>query len=78
MAACPAGAVTLETGFDVDACSVYRIGEESPCADKCLARLACPVGTEHTYGEAQMRHHYASGLESIRRWHKRKGLSPGL
>ena len=39
--ACPVGAVTVETGFDVDACSQYRIADGSPCAHKCLARLAC-------------------------------------
>ena len=67
--ACPVGAVTVETGFDVDACSQYRIADGSPCAHKCLARLACPIGTQFTYGDQQMKHHYASGLESIRRWY---------
>lgn len=69
VSACPAGAVSIETGFDVDACSRFRISENSPCVDRCLARMACPIGTEHRYGEAQMAHHYASGLASIRRWY---------
>ena len=67
--ACPVEAVSVEHGFDVDACSAFRILEHSPCADRCLARLACPIGTEHTYGREQMSHHYAAGLESIRRWY---------
>ena len=67
--ACPVNAVSVETGFDVDACSQFRIADESPCGDRCLARLACPIGTEFTYGPEQMAHHYASGLASIRRWY---------
>ena len=68
--ACPVGAVSAESGFDVVACSEYRIRDGSPCADRCLARLACPIGTEHAYGPGQMAHHYAAGLASIRRWHR--------
>ncbi len=67
--ACPVGAVSVETGFDVDGCSRFRVERDSPCAGRCLARLACPVGTRFTYGPEQMAHHYASGLESIRQWH---------
>ena len=67
--ACPAGAVSVEDGFNVAKCSHLRIAPYSPCADKCLARLACPIGTEHTYGQDQMEHHYASGLASIKRWY---------
>ena len=67
--ACPVGAVSVESGFDVDKCSHFRMAPYSPCADRCLARLACPVGTEHTYGEDLMRHHYASGLASIKQWY---------
>ena len=71
--ACPVGAVSVEDGFDVDRCSRFRLRDGSPCADRCLARLACPIGTESIYGDEQMAHHYASGLESIRRWYEDAG-----
>jgi hypothetical protein len=66
--ACPVSAVSLTGGFDVQTCAEHRAEEESACAFQCLARDACPVGAEHRYGDAQMHHHYASGLASIRRW----------
>jgi len=66
--ACPVSAVSLTSGFDVQTCAEYRAQEDSPCAYECLARNACPVGVEHRYSDAQMHHHYASGLASIRRW----------
>lgn len=70
VAACPVGAVDAEAGFDVDTCATFRVAEESVCAHQCLARNACPVGTEHRYGPEQMRHHYESGLVSIRRFYE--------
>jgi len=69
VSACPAGAVDAETGFDMDSCGPYRIEPGSRCAYQCLARNACPIGTQHRYGPAQMAHHYASGLESIRAYY---------
>lgn len=64
--ACPVGAVSVTAGLDIDICSRFRLSEGSPCADRCLARLACPIGREFIYPEAQMRHHYRAGLLSIR------------
>lgn len=68
VAACPVGAVDLAAGFDVTTCTGFRVLEDSVCAHQCLARLACPVGAEYRYGPEQMVHHYASGLDSIRRY----------
>ncbi len=68
VSACPVGAVSLADGFDVETCARHRIEDDSVCALQCLARNACPVGAEHRYGEAQMAHHYGSGLRSIRAW----------
>ena len=67
ISACPAGAVNL-SGFDVDRCSKFRLGIDSPCADKCLARLACPVGKDDQYTPEQMKYHYGRSLEAIRRY----------
>lgn len=62
LAACPAGA-TAQTGFRVEVCVAYRLRPASPCASDCPARRACPVGREHAYTEAQMRHAYRVSLE---------------
>jgi epoxyqueuosine reductase len=67
-AACPVGAVSVVDGFDVRACSTHRSPVGSACEYECAARNACPVGTEFRYGSEQMRHHYESGLNSIREW----------
>ena len=68
LSACPAGAAGWETPFDVPACSAHRLAPGSGCADRCLARLACPVGRDQRYPEAQLRYHYLSSLETLRRW----------
>lgn len=66
IAACPAGAVHVDAGFDVTACTQHRVEPDSSCAYQCLARNACPIGSEHRYGPDQMTHHYAASLKSIR------------
>ena len=63
---CPVDAVDAISGFDITACSGFRILDESVCAHQCLSRSACPVGAQYRYGPEQMTHHYASGLASIR------------
>lgn len=67
IAACPAGAAAADT-FALDRCVTYRQQPESDCAWRCLARLACPVGAEHRYDQAQMRHTYAISLQAIQRY----------
>lgn len=66
--ACPVEAVSLTTGYDVEACANHRVAEHSDCALQCLARNACPVGAEFRYDGEQMAHHYGAGLRSIRDW----------
>lgn len=62
---CPAGA--LEGGaFSLERCAAYRLQSGSPCAEGCLARKACPVGAEHRYTEAQIRHSYSRSLAMLR------------
>lgn len=67
LAACPVGATRWPGPSDIDACARSRIENGSPCADRCLARLACPVGAEHRYSLAQIRYHYRHSLPTIRR-----------
>ncbi len=70
IAACPAGAVFAPAGFDVAACSTFRLQPASPCAGRCLARLACPAAPEHRYGDDQIAYHYGHSLATIRTYYQ--------
>lgn len=62
--ACPANA--MESGdFDLPRCIAYRRRAGSACAQTCLARISCPVGTRHRYDEEQIRHGYGNSLRMI-------------
>jgi len=61
--ACPVDAPGVT--FDLQACMYERVKEGSACAYQCLARNACPVGTEYRYDQDQMRYHYQKSLELI-------------
>lgn len=58
---CPGGAILPER-FDVAACRTYLGGggERSCMQAGCLARNACPIGTEYRYPEEQLRFHMAA------------------
>jgi epoxyqueuosine reductase len=64
---CPAGALDGEQ-FSLNKCISYRRQADSPCQFTCLARISCPVGLEHRYDEAQLRHTYAISLQAIRQY----------
>lgn len=67
IAACPAGA--LDDGqFNLEACSRHRLQAGSGCALSCLARNACPVGSEHRYDTAQIAHSYGHSLAMLQRY----------
>lgn len=62
LSACPAAAVS-DAGFAVAACRAHLItgeGKAGCMASGCLARNACPVGSEHRYSAAQLRFHMAA------------------
>tara|TARA_B110000977_G_scaffold198439_1_gene283305 strand:- start:3899 stop:4579 length:681 start_codon:yes stop_codon:yes gene_type:complete len=61
--ACPVGAPGVT--FDLQACMGERVRKGTACAQQCLARNACPVGTEYQYGQDQMRYHYQQSLQLI-------------
>jgi len=66
LAACPAGAFPAPGNYDVAAC-VGHLGSEAgePCmSGGCLARRACPVGTEFTYPARHARFHMQRFLKS--------------
>jgi hypothetical protein len=65
ISACPAGA--LAPSFNLNACLNHRKQPGSSCQDRCLARNACPVGSEHRYTDAQTSYHYLQSMPMIRR-----------
>jgi epoxyqueuosine reductase len=72
LSACPAGAVQ-PARFDIDGCANYRLQPASPCADRCLARMACPYFPEHRYSLEQIRYHYGRSLETLAAWYGTSG-----
>ena len=73
LAACPAGALSPTAGFDVYACSDYRVSAGSSCAAQCLARQACPVGAQHRYTPDQINYHYRLSLATIKAYKAGEG-----
>ena len=62
--ACPASAMS-EGELNLQRCVDYRKTSDSLCRAQCLARLACPVATEHRYSDAQMSYHYLRSMRMI-------------
>ena len=62
---CPVSAFG-ENGYDVDACATHiSSADGATCLQRgCLARHACPVGTEYAYEPAQAAFHMAAFLAS--------------
>lgn len=68
ISACPASALKVGRVPNLDACSSFRYADQSPCAERCLARESCPLGLQSRYADAQINYHYRQSLESLRRW----------
>jgi len=68
IATCPVSAVKMGS-FDVEGCGRFRISQDSACADRCLARMACPFFPEHRYDLEQIRYHYLHSLPTLRKWY---------
>jgi len=65
---CPAHAMA-DGRFDLQRCVGYRKQTNSLCRATCIARLACPVGSEHRYSDEQIRHHYTASMKIIERYY---------
>jgi len=68
LTACPAGAVHSEGAFQLDACLTQRLDDPSGCGVRCKSRLACPVGAQHRYSDAQLDYHGQNSFDALRRW----------
>ena len=65
ISACPAAA--LVPSFQINACLNHRKQAVSSCEDRCLARNACPVGSDHRYTAGQTSYHYLQSMAMIRK-----------
>lgn len=68
VSACPVNAVQVES-FALESCIDHRLSLDSPCADRCPARLACPIHPEHRYTLEQIRYHYRCSLAALHDWY---------
>lgn len=60
--ACPGRAVTT-AGFSFASCITERTSPAGiACHESCVARLRCPVGSAHRYGQAQLAFHMRASL----------------
>ena len=65
---CPGSA--LDGGdFDLGKCVAHRKRVDSSCQATCLARIACPVGSDHRYCAEQIRHTYSLSMRAIERFY---------
>nr|WP_314859148.1 hypothetical protein [uncultured Undibacterium sp.] len=61
---CPAQALN-DGEFHLLKCVSYRQQENSRCKDTCVARVSCPVASEHRYSEQQINYHYGRSMRVI-------------
>ncbi len=73
VAACPVGAPHPPGRFDLESCVSQRLADGSPCANRCGAREACPVGAGYRYPRELVSHVYGRSLESLKRYAADRG-----
>ena len=69
--ACVADALVFDATPDLERCLTQRLAEPALCGSRCLARLACPVGLDWRYPDAQIDYHGQRSLASLQRWQMR-------
>ena len=70
LTACPVGATEENGRFAITLCTQHRLQSNSPCADRCLARMACPIAPEHRYTLPQIQYHYWDSLKTLKKYYK--------
>lgn len=66
IAACPVGAISLETGYDVPGCRDHmRSQPDADCWSGCLARRACPFGIDDRQSPENARYHMENYVRLI-------------
>ena len=69
--ACPAGAVSLDRGWDIPACVAYRLTEHNDCQLYCHARYQCVYGRQHRYPPDELRYHQDQSLATMREYRRK-------
>lgn len=69
--ACPAGAVSLESGWDIPRCLTHRVEVEPDCTPRCHARAGCVLGPEHRYPDDELAYHQMRALSSMRPYYEK-------
>lgn len=66
---CPAQALDPQKGIDINQCAGLRLADNSPCADRCIGREACPVAPQARYSDEQIRYHYRQSLHTLKQYY---------
>ena len=69
--ACPAGAVSIESGWDIPKCLTHRVEFEPECTPRCHARAGCVLGPEHRYPDDELAYHQMRALRSMRPYYEK-------
>ena len=69
LSACPVGASAENSRFAINRCATHRLQPNSSCADRCLARIACPIVPEHRYTLPQIQYHYRDSLKTLKKYY---------
>jgi hypothetical protein len=64
--ACPPRAVAFPDGWSIPRCLKHRVEAEADCADRCHARVACVLGPQHRYPDAELGYHQRRALGVMR------------
>jgi len=70
ISACPAGAVSVASGWDIPKCLTHRVEVEADCAPRCHARAGCVLGPEHRYPEDELAYHQMRALRAMRPYYE--------
>lgn len=64
---CPADALSEAPKF-LRGCIDFRLAVDSPCQFNCLARLQCPIASQHRYSSEQIQYHYTQSYDTLVHW----------
>jgi epoxyqueuosine reductase QueG len=68
LAACPATAIGLETGWDIPACVQHRLRSPHDCTNHCHARYECIYGRAHRYPPDELQYHQQRSFAEMRKY----------
>lgn len=70
ISACPAGAVSFPSGWNIPTCLTHRVEAHTHCADRCHARVACVLGPDQRYPDDELAYHQMRALRVMRPHYK--------